>query len=311
MVEDELSMSRNRTVGLFLLVTLLFGSAFPAVKTGLSFIPPLIFAATRSYLAAALLLAYVGVTTEYWYPRSRRDVTAVLAGGLFLVGGTGVGFVAQQFITAGVAAIIFSLAPIITAVLAWPLLPAERLVGRDYVGVVLGFIGIVVVIRPDPTGLLDPELVGKLLFFGALIVVELGAVLIRRSRTSMPIPALTGWAMVLGGTVHVVLAVGIGESIANIQVTPLSVAIVLYLSVFIGAFGLVIYLVLMGEVGPLKANMTTYLTPIVALAIGFVLLGERIHPLTLVGFGIIVAGFALLESREISAELVKYRSLFR
>ena len=304
-------MSRNRTVGLFLLVTLLFGSAFPAVKTGLSFIPPLIFAATRSYLAAALLLAYVGVTTEYWYPRSRRDVTAVLAGGLFLVGGTGVGFVAQQFITAGVAAIIFSLAPIITAVLAWPLLPTERLVGRDYVGVLLGFIGIVVVIRPDPTGLLDPELVGKLLFFGALIVVELGAVLIRRSQTSMPIPALTGWAMVLGGTVHVVLAVGIGESIANIQVTALSVAIVVYLSVFIGAFGLVIYLVLMGEVGPLKANMTTYLTPIVALAIGFVLLGERIHPLTLVGFGIIVAGFALLESREISAELVKYRSLFR
>ena len=304
-------MTRNRTVGLFLLVTLLFGTAFPAVKTGLSFIPPLLFAATRSYLAAALLLVYVGATTEYWYPRSRRDVTAVLAGGLFLVGGTGVGFVAQQFITAGVAAIIFSLAPIITAVLAWPLLPAERLGGRDYVGVLLGFIGIVVVIRPDPTGLLDPELVGKLLFFGALIVVELGAVLIRRSRTSMPIPALTGWAMVLGGTVHVVLAVGIGESIANIQVTALSVAIVVYLSVFIGAFGLVIYLVLMGEVGPLKANMTTYLTPIVALAIGFVLLGERIHPLTLVGFGIIVAGFALLESREISAELVKYRSLFR
>jgi probable blue pigment (indigoidine) exporter len=311
MVESEVSMSRNRTVGLFLLVTLLFGSAFPAVKTGLSFIPPLIFAATRSYLAAALLLVYVGVTTEYWYPRSRRDVTAVLAGGLFLVGGTGVGFVAQQFITAGVAAIIFSLAPIITAVLAWPLLPTERLGGRDYAGVLLGFIGIVVVIRPDPTGLLDPELVGKLLFFGALIVVELGAVLIRRSRTSMPIPALTGWAMMLGGTVHVVLAVGIGESIANVQVTPLSVALVVYLSVFIGALGLVMYLVLMGEVGPLKANMTTYLTPIVAIAIGWILLGERIHPLTLVGFGVIVVGFALLESREIGAELVKYRSLFR
>ena len=304
-------MSRARTVGLFLLVTLLFGTAFPAVKTGLSFIPPLLFAATRSYLAAALLLVYVGATTEYWYPRSRRDVTAVLAGGLFLVGGTGIGFVAQQFITAGVAAIIFSLAPIITAVLAWPLLPAERLAGRDYVGVFLGFVGIAVVIRPDPAGLLDPELVGKLLFFGALVVVELGAVLIRRSRTSMPVPALTAWAMVLGGTVHVLLAVGIGESITDVQVTPLSVALVVYLSVFVGAFGLVMYLLLMGEVGPLKANMTTYLTPIVALAIGWLLLGERIHPLTLVGFGIIVAGFALLESREIGAELIKYRSLFR
>jgi drug/metabolite transporter (DMT)-like permease len=296
---------------LFLLVTLLFGSGFPAVKTGLSFIPPLLFAASRSYLAAALLLVYVGATTEYWYPRSQRDVTAVLAGGLFLVGGTGIGFVAQQFITAGVAAIIFSLAPIITAVLAWPLLPAERLAGRDYVGVLVGFVGIAVVIRPDPASLLDPELVGKLLFFGALVIVELGAVLIRRSRTSMPIPALTGWAMVLGGTVHVVIAMAVGESVGSIQLTPLAVAMVVYLSVFIGAFGLVAYLVLMGEVGPLKANLTTYLTPLVALAIGWVLLGERIQVMTLVGFGVIIAGFALLESREISAELVKYRSLYR
>jgi probable blue pigment (indigoidine) exporter len=281
------------------------------VKTGLSFIPPLLFAATRSYLASAVLLVYVGVTTEYWYPRSQRDLTAVFAGGLFLVGGTGIGFVAQQFITAGVAAIIFSLAPIITAVLAWPLLPAERLAGRDYAGVLLGFVGIAVVIRPDPASLLEPELFGKLLFFGALVVVELGAVLIRRSRASMPIPALTGWMMMLGGTVHIVIAFAVGESIASIQPTPLAVVMVIYLGVFIGVFGLVTYLVLMGEVGPLKANLTTYLTPIVALAIGVVLLGESIQLLTLVGFGIIVAGFVLLESREISAELIKYRSLYR
>jgi drug/metabolite transporter (DMT)-like permease len=296
---------------LFLLVTVLFGTAFPAVKAGLSFLPPLLFAATRSYLAAALLLVYVGATTEYWYPRSRQDLTGVLAGGLFLVGGIGIGFVAQQSITAGLAAIIFSLAPIITAVLAWPLLPAERLAGCDYAGVLLGFVGIAVVIRPDPASLLDPELVGKLLFFVGVTVVQLGAVLVRRSQTTMPVPALTGWSMLLGGTVHVLFAVAIGESVASIRLTPLSVAIVVYLSVFIGAVGLVMYLVLMGEVGPLKANLTTYLTPIVALGIGWVLLDERIHPLTLVGFGIIVAGFALLESREISAELVKYRTLFR
>ncbi|MFC5279034.1 hypothetical protein ACFPM1_09740 [Halorubrum rubrum] len=77
----------------------------------------------------------------------------------------------------------------------------------------------------------------------------------------MPIPALTGWAMVVGVTVHVVFALAVGESIAHIQPTPLAVAMVVYLSIFIGVFGLVIYLVLMGEVGPLKANLTTYLTP--------------------------------------------------
>jgi probable blue pigment (indigoidine) exporter len=306
-----LDVSRARSIALFVLITLLFGTAFPAVKTGLAFIPPLLFAASRSYLAAALLLLYVGATTEYWRPRSRRDVTAVLSAGLLLVGGTGIGFIAQQFITAGVAAIIFSLAPIITAVLAWPLLPAERLAGRDYAGVLLGFVGIAVVIRPDPASLLDPELLGKLLFFGGVVVVELGAVLVRRSRAEMPIPALTGWAMLLGGTVHVLFAVALGESVASIDPTPLAAAMVVYLGVFHGVFGLVAYLVLMGDVGPLKANLTTYLTPVVALAIGWVFLAERIQPLTLVGFGIIVAGFALLESREIGAELIKYRSLYR
>ena len=304
-------MSRSRTVGLFLLVTLIFGTGTPAVKTGLSFIPPLFFAAARSYLSAALLLAYVGATMEYSHPRSRRDLVAVLAGGLFLVGGTGLGFVGQQFITAGVAAIIFSLSPVITAVLAWALLPTERLSGRDYLGVLLGFVGIAVVIRPDPASLLDPEIVGKLLFFAGVTVVTLGAVLIRRSQTTMPVPALTGWAMVLGGTVHVVFALVVGESVASIQLTPLAVATVVYLGLVVGAFGFVMYLTLIGEVGALKANLTTYLSPLVALGIGWSLLDEQIQPVALVGFGIIVAGFALLESRQITAELAKYRSLFR
>ena len=302
---------RLRAVGLFLLVTLVFGTGFPAVKTGLSFVPPLLFAAARSYLAAAFLLIYAAITTEYWYPRSRQDWISVVAGGLFLIGGTGLGFVGQQFITAGVAAIIFSLSPVVTAVLAWALLPAERLGGRDYVGVLLGFVGIAVVIRPDPSSLFDPEIVGKIIFLVGVTVVALGTVLVRRSGSTMPVPALTGWAMVLGGTVHVVFAFAVGESVASIQPTPLAIAMVVYLSFAVGAVGIVLYLVLLGEVGALKASLTTYLTPLVALGIGWLLLDEGIQPLALVGFVIILVGFSLLERRGIAAELARYRSLFR
>lgn len=304
-------MSRNRTIGLFLLVTLVFGTGFPAVKAGLSFIPPLLFAASRSYLSAVLLLVYVSATMEYSQPRSRQDWIAVLAAGLFLIGGTGVGFIAQQFITAGVAAIIFSLAPVVTAVLAWILLPAEQPSGRDYIGVLLGFGGIAVVIRPDPATLFDPEVAGKLLFFLGVVVVELGVVLVRRSETTMPVPSLTGWAMLIGGTVHLVFSLAVGEPVTSVTITPLSVGIVVYLSIVIGVVGLVSYFTLLGEIGPLKASLTTYLTPLVAVVLGWLLLGEQIAPLTLVGFGIIVCGFAVLESREIVAELSRYRGLYR
>ena len=63
---------------------------------------------------------------------------------------------------------------IVTAVLTEPLLPAERVGGRDYVGVLLTFVAI----RPNPTSLLDPELIGKVLFFVGVVIGELGAVLI-------------------------------------------------------------------------------------------------------------------------------------
>lgn len=67
---------------------------------------------------------------------------------------------------------------IVTAVLTEPLLPAERVGGRDYVGVPLGIVGIAAVIRPNPTSPLDPELIGKVLFFVGVVIGELGAVLI-------------------------------------------------------------------------------------------------------------------------------------
>ncbi len=311
MLSIALLMSRARTTLLFLGVTLIFGTAFPAVKAGLAFFPPLLFVAVRNYFAAVLLLAYAGLRMDYRVPRTRRDWAAVLAGGVFLIGGVGFGFVGQQFITSGVAAVIFSLSPIVTGLFAWALLPDERLVGRDYLSILLGFVGVSIIVRPDPGALLDPTVVGKLLVFTAVAVVALGTVLVRRSRTAMPVPALTGWAMVLGATIQMGFAVAVGESLTSVRITPLAVATILYLGVFAGALGLVWYLVLMGTVGAVKANLVTYLTPVVSLVLGWAFLDEQIQPLTLLGFAVIVAGFALLQRRELYAELARYRGLVR
>ncbi|MFC7021117.1 MULTISPECIES: DMT family transporter [Haloarcula] len=304
-------MSRARTVLLFLAVTVIFGTAFPAVKAGLAFFPPLVFVAVRNYFAAVLLLAYASVRIDYRVPRTRRDWAAVLAGGVFLIGGVGFGFVGQQFITSGVAAVIFSLSPIVTGLFAWGLLPEERLVGRDYLAILLGFVGVSIIVRPDPGALLDPTVVGKLLVFTAVAVVALGTVLVRRSRTPMPVPALTGWVMVVGATIQAGFAVAIGESLASVRITPLAVATLLYLGVVVAALGLVWYLVLMGAVGAVRANLVTYLTPVVSLLLGWAFLDEQIQALTLAGFAVIVVGFALLQRGDLYAELARYRALCR
>lgn len=73
-------MDRGRTLGAFLAIVVLFGGAFPAIKVGLEFVPPLLLAAARYAVSSLLLLGYAAATTDYWRPRTANDRVAVVAG---------------------------------------------------------------------------------------------------------------------------------------------------------------------------------------------------------------------------------------
>lgn len=304
-------MGRFRYLGLFLMISVLFGGAFPAIKAGLEYIPPLLFATFRYFLSAVLLLTYAITTTDDWWPHTANDRLAVLAGGVFFIGGTGLLFVGQQFTTSGVAAIIYSLIPILTPIAAWALLPDERLSRRGLVGVLVGFVGVVIVVQPDPTSVLAATLVGQLLVFAAASSVTLGTVLVRRSRPSMSIVAMTGWAMLIGAIIQYGFSLAIGESITMVQFTLSTLLILGYLAVFASGIGFVVYFTLLERFGPLEINLVSYLIPVVAILAGWALLNEPITTNSFVGFLVIVAGFALLKERELVAELAKFRGAAR
>lgn len=303
------NVSRARNLGLFLLVTLLFGAVFPAIKVGLADVPPLLFAAARYYLSAALLLGYALLTTDRWLPRTRNDRIAVLAGGVLFIGGTGLSFVGLQFTTSGVGAIVFSLIPILTVLVAWVLLPEERPTRRGVLGVCVGFVGVAIVVRPDPS--IETSVVGELLVLTAAAGVALGTVLVRRSHPTMAVVALTGWAMAVGATVQLGFALALGESLAAVRPTLSALVALLYLAVVGGAVGFVIYFTLLERLGALEINLIAYLVPIVTLAIGWAVLDEPIVPTTVAGFLVVLVGFALLTDREIAAELARFRGAGR
>lgn len=104
--------STRGAAGLFLFMRVAFGAAFPAIKTGLADAPPLLFVALRYGLAAVLLMAYAVFVLRDWRPHGRADWLAVLAGGVLFFGSTGFLYHGQQYTTAGVSTIIYSLGPI-------------------------------------------------------------------------------------------------------------------------------------------------------------------------------------------------------
>ena len=309
-------MTRTRDLSAFLLMTLLFGGAFPAIEIGLRYLPPLALAAVRYAVSAAILLAYAGATTDYWRPRTRADRTAVVAGGVFFIGGSGLTFVGQQFTTAGVAAVVFSAIPILTVLVARALLPGERVSRRSAVGLLVGFVGVAIVVRPE-SGAATPGsgaaggLLGELLVFAAALSVTVGTVLVRRSGPSMPTVALTGWAMALGAGIQVALSAAVGESVAAVRVAPAAVLAVGYLAVLASGVGFVVYFDLLSRFGPLEVNLVSYLVPVVSVGVGWWFLNESVSATTLVGFGVVAAGFVLLKEKELAAELARYRGAAR
>ncbi len=287
---------------MFVTLAFCWGFSFLAIAVGLESLEPVLFAAFRYDTAAILLLAYALVSGASWRPTGRANLSAVIAGGLFLVAANGMLFIGQQTVPSGVAAIMQSLIPILTSLWALGLLPEERVSAVGAVGILLGFVGVGFIVRPDPGNLLGSSVVGRLLILVQVAGVALGGVLIQRANPTLDKSALSGWSMLIGGVILHATSTTIGEPF-SLPTTLESAAAVAYLGVIATALAFLIYFTLLEVRGALETSLVAYLVPIVATITGVVVLDEKLTPLTLLGFLVVFSGFIILK-REAIAELV-------
>lgn len=292
---------------MFAVLALFWGLSFPAISVGLELIPPLFFAALRYDVAAVLLLGYAVLLMEKdaWLPNEPENLVAVVGGGVFLVAGNGLLFVGQQTVPSGVAAILQALVPIVTALWA-VLLLGERLSTVGTVGVVVGFLGIVLVVQPDPANLFEGDTLGRLIIVGQVVSVALGGVIIQRAGPTIGRVPLTGWSMLIGAVLLHVFSVAVGETPTAEVTAPTAVGVVVYLGVFSTALAFFIYFTILAEHGAFEASLVAYAVPIVATVVGVLVLDETVGVSALVGFGLVAAGFGLLK-RDAVFELLSTR----
>lgn len=299
-------MSAYRDVGLFVLLASTWGSAFAGIKIGIEYIPPLLFAAFRYDLAAAILFAYVVVTSHRVRPRGRAEWFDLCASGLFIVAALQ-GFLAygEQFITSAIAAIIVSMGPIITTGLSRLALPEEGLSRTGILGLIVGFIGVGIVTRPSPDLLFAGEPLGKLSILTAVVCLSVGTVLTRvvAEDVKLPVSVREAWSMGIGAVALHVSSAAISEPISTVRFTGPGTGAVLYLAVIPSVIGYFIYFDLLDRRGAIEVNLVLYATPVVAALIGWAILGERLEPPAIIGFFIIFLGFVMIKSGEVSGLL--------
>ncbi len=297
--------STRRTLSLFGLLTLVWGTSFVAIKAGLGSFPPILFAALRHDIASVLLLAFVAASSRRWLPRTRSDLELIAIGGVLMVGGHfALLFVGQQYVPSALGAILLSLTPMLTALFAVVALPAERMRIHGVAGLLLGFLGVLVIANPSPSSL-DGQLVGVLLLLGSAASFSLGAVWAERYTASLPIVSIQAWMMLFGAVVlHAISLRHPGETVAAVEWTQSGLLALVYLGAFASAVGFLVYFRLMDAVGPSETSLVNYATPVVAAVAGWALLGEQLTALTVAGFALILGGFLLVKADAIRSSVL-------
>jgi drug/metabolite transporter (DMT)-like permease len=255
------------------------------------------------------MVAFAWWSTDRWRPRGRSEWREVAVGGLFFITiHHALLFAGQQYVTAAVAAVVVSTVPVLVAGLSRGLLPSERLSPRGLVGLLLGLVGVGIIARPDPGNLLSVGVLGIVLVFGAAAAWAVGAVLVERDRTTLPALSMQAWMMVVGAPLlHLASFLAPGETIVAAQFNTETLLALVYLGPISGGLGYLLYFGLQDRLGPTEINLVSYAVPAFAAVVGFFVLAEPIEPATVVGFAVILAGFALVKFEAVRAEVRRLR----
>lgn len=299
-------MIRSRTLLLFLLLSILWGTAFVAISAGLEYFPPVLYAAFRYDIAGLLMLGYAAYAAEDWIPRGKLEWQTVVVGAVLLIASYHAFlFVGQRHTTAAAAAILVSLSPVLTTGFARLLFPTDALSTAGIGGVVLGLVGVAIIAQPDPSDVLGTDVVATLLVFLAATSFALGSVLTRRIDAPIEIETMEAWSMLGGALVMHVASLAIREPIEpSSWVHPEAVGALAYLSIAASAVGFLLYFELLERLGAVEINMVSYVAPIVAAVVGWLYLEEAIDPATALGFVCIATGFLVVKRNAIRRAVV-------
>ncbi len=273
-----------------LLFVLLWSTGFVGAKYGLPFADPFIFLSVRVLIAAVILFALVRLM-KMPLNIGKSAITRSFVIGFFLhacyLGG--VFYSISQGLPAGVAAVVTSLQPVLVSLFAVRIL-GEKLHLRQFIGLVLGLVGVFLVLGPT----LDSQipLVAIIAICVALVGSTSATLLQKKIGSDIPLVAGTAYQYLFSGAVLGAIAVGSGglEMTWNIKFTAAFIWLVLVLSV--GAILLLLWLLNTGSAASVSSLF--YLVPPATAIEAFFLFGEKVNTQGFLGIGITALGVWLV-----------------
>jgi len=286
---------RTRPLLAFTLLAFIWGTTWLAIKFVVREMPPLTAAGVRFAVAAVLLAVFAGWRGRSlgWTRLSQAERRLLLALSLLMFAVPyALIFYGEQFITSALTAILFASAPAFTLLydslrVGRNLLTRERLVGLG-----LAFVGIVIIFGPRLAGP-PTELLGALAIVAAAATSSIALVLAKHGGHSIDTLVGTTWQMGLGACWLLLAALVLERPVLKHYSAAAALGLA-YLAVLGSCVTFVIFYGLLKQMAPVQLSSLAFITPVVAVFVGWLVLDEVLGPTTLVGAVVVLAGVALL-----------------
>lgn len=285
-----MSPSRSIVVAAYLGACLIWGSTWMAIKVGLRGAPPLTSIAVRMTIAAAIVLAILRIR-RIALPAGRRFLgVGVFLGFFHIVLPYTLVYYGEQHISSGLAAVLYAAMPLVVALLARATM-GERLTPRKIAGIFAGMLGVAVIFA-DSLNVGHAHALGAGAVTISMLAASIGSIATKRWNTGYhPIASLL-LPFAVGAVVAWLLAFAI-EGVDTLRFDTTTWATIVYLAVAGSVTAFALFFFVMKHLDVTVVSYQTFIIPIIAVIVGWAVLGESISARVALGAVMILAGVSL------------------
>jgi len=314
-------MAKLKVWSVLILLWVIIGSTYITIKIAIDTIPPFLMSGIR-YVSSGVLLILVYIVIPSGTNRNqnaqashryrlvsilnkRQWKEATIIGCALILGGQGLLAWGEQYLSSSVTALLFSTVPIWVLLLA-RIVYREKLNKFTVLGVITGTVGFVTLIFPSlaaqfveiDSPKMEFEFIGIIALVIAAISWSVGS--LYSSKADLPTNVLisTGMMLFVGGIFLIVLSIATGE-IQSFHVSAISMSSMtsLLYHITVGSVGWVGFFWVLRNTSASLANTFAYVSPVVAVILGWAILGEAITPQIIIATIIIMAGVVLIVNK--------------
>ena len=281
----------------FFAVYLIWGATYMLNKIAVSQLAPFFLASIRFIIASLIIFIVAKLIGVSLLISKKQLINTCIAGLLFLTIGNGLAVVALKHMDSGFAALEVSSQPLVILVFM-RVLQGKKIKTMSYIGVILGFIGIFLLISQKEIITKDGQILGMILIFCCMISWAYASIFVGKANLPSNQFVNTGYQMLTGGIMLSVISLCLNETwlapsawLPNVKWTMFG------LIIFGSIIAFTAFNYLLNEVSPEKVATSTYVNPIIALILGWWILDEKISLQSIIAAVILLTGVYFINTK--------------